>query len=113
MPSTEPALPRVRFPLRGGGGYDGGKFDPGGTAEMPDDYDTPSAQCLERKLSTILSADVAEFSRLMGEDEEQTLRVFRGHKKVAGRNLLGTVSAKRRRTRHDVSMMKAPRLAAS
>jgi class 3 adenylate cyclase len=49
---------------------------------MPDRYDTPSAQLLERKLSTILSADVAEFSRLMGEDEEQTLRIFRGHKKV-------------------------------
>ncbi len=49
---------------------------------MPDRYDTPSAQFIERKLSTILSADVAEFSRLMGEDEEQTLRTFRGHKKV-------------------------------
>ena len=49
---------------------------------MTDKYDTPSAQFLERKLSTILSADVAEFSRLMGEDEEQTLRTFRGHKKV-------------------------------
>ena len=49
---------------------------------MPDKFDTPSAQFLERKLSTILSADVTEFSRLMGEDEEQTLRVFRGHKKV-------------------------------
>src|SRR6202161_2054613 len=49
---------------------------------MPDKFDTPSAQFLERKLSTILSADVAEFSRLMGEDEEQTRRVFRGHKKV-------------------------------
>jgi len=49
---------------------------------MPDKFDTPSAQFLERKLSTILSADVAEFSRLMGEDEEQTLRLFRGHKKV-------------------------------
>jgi len=49
---------------------------------MADRFDTPSAQFLERKLSTILSADVAEFSRLMGEDEEQTLRVFRGHKKV-------------------------------
>jgi len=59
-----------------------GNLTPGGTAQMPDKYDTPSAQFLERKLSTILSADVAEFSRLMGEDEEQTLRVFRGHKKV-------------------------------
>src|SRR5271167_3950785 len=49
---------------------------------MPDEADHPSAQSLERKLSTILSADVAEFSRLMGEDEEQTLRTFRGHKQV-------------------------------
>jgi class 3 adenylate cyclase len=28
---------------------------------------------------TILSADVAEYSRLMAEDEEQTLRIFREH----------------------------------
>ncbi len=48
---------------------------------MPDKFDSPSGQ-LVRKLATILSADVAEFSRLMGEDEEQTLRTFRGHKKV-------------------------------
>jgi class 3 adenylate cyclase len=49
---------------------------------MPDELDNPSSQFLERKLATILSADVAEFSRLMGEDEEQTLRTFRGHKQV-------------------------------
>ena len=49
---------------------------------MPDEHDSPSQQFLERKLATILSADVAEFSRLMGEDEEQTLRTFRGHKQV-------------------------------
>jgi class 3 adenylate cyclase len=49
---------------------------------MPDELDNPSAQFLERKLATILSADVAEFSRLMGEDEEQTLRIFRGHQQV-------------------------------
>jgi class 3 adenylate cyclase len=61
---------------------------------MPDSPDKPGAQpnpqpgtqsgsqIIERKLATILSADVAEFSRLMNEDEEQTLRVFRGHKKV-------------------------------
>ena len=49
---------------------------------MPDDLDNPSAHSLERKLATIVSADVAEFSRLMGEDEEQTLRTFRGHKQV-------------------------------
>jgi class 3 adenylate cyclase len=49
---------------------------------VPDDLDNPNAQSLERKLATIVSADVAEFSRLMGEDEEQTLRTFRGHKQV-------------------------------
>jgi class 3 adenylate cyclase len=37
---------------------------------------------VERKLATILSADVAGFSRLMGEDEEGTLHTFRHHKKV-------------------------------
>jgi class 3 adenylate cyclase len=49
---------------------------------MPDELDNPSNQFLDRKLATILSADVAGFSRLMGEDEEQTLRTFRGHKEV-------------------------------
>jgi class 3 adenylate cyclase len=58
---------------------------------MPDGADKPAAprgvisassQVIERKLATILSADVAEFSRLMSEDEEQTLRLFRGHKKI-------------------------------
>ena len=50
---------------------------------MPSDNpDSPSSAFIERKLSTILSADVAEFSRLMSEDEERTLRIFRGHKKI-------------------------------
>ena len=55
---------------------------------MPDERDNPTEktspdlQMLERKLATILSADVAEYSRLMGEDEEGTLRAFRGHKQV-------------------------------
>jgi len=49
---------------------------------LPSDTGTPSSPFLERKLATILSADVAEFSRLMSEDEEQTLRTFRGHKQV-------------------------------
>jgi class 3 adenylate cyclase len=56
-----------------------GKSDPGAT-HMPDERE--SSGVLERKLSTILSADVAGFSRLMGEDEEHTLKTFRGHKKV-------------------------------
>jgi adenylate cyclase len=37
---------------------------------------------LERKLATILSADVAEFGRLMAQDEEQTLRTFRNYRKI-------------------------------
>jgi len=49
---------------------------------MPSQVDEPNSQFLERKLATILSADVAEFSRLMGENEEQTLKTFRGHKQV-------------------------------
>ena len=43
---------------------------------------TDATADFERKLSTILSADVAGYSRLMAEDEEQTLRTFRGHKEV-------------------------------
>jgi class 3 adenylate cyclase len=42
----------------------------------------PETPALERKLATILSADVAEYSRLMAEDEEGTLRTFRSHREV-------------------------------
>lgn len=41
-----------------------------------------AADGLERKLATILSADVAAYSRLMAEDEEETLRIFCGYKVV-------------------------------
>jgi adenylate cyclase len=37
---------------------------------------------LKRKLVTILSADVAEYSRLMSEDEEQTLRIFQEYSRT-------------------------------
>jgi class 3 adenylate cyclase len=47
---------------------------------MADDPDT--RQPLDRKLATILSADVAEYSRLMAEDEEKTLNTFRGHREI-------------------------------
>jgi formylglycine-generating enzyme required for sulfatase activity/class 3 adenylate cyclase len=47
---------------------------------MSDEYNSP--QVLERKLTTILSADVAQYSRLMAEDEEHTLHTFRSHKQV-------------------------------
>jgi class 3 adenylate cyclase len=43
---------------------------------------TDTTASLERKLATILSADVAGYSRLMAGDEEQTLRTFRGHREV-------------------------------
>ncbi|MBV9086756.1 MAG: adenylate/guanylate cyclase domain-containing protein, partial [Acidobacteriaceae bacterium] len=49
---------------------------------MPEQGATRAPQNLERKLATILSADVAGFSRLMAEDEEQTLKTFRAHKAV-------------------------------
>src|SRR5262249_3984813 len=41
-----------------------------------------SPELLERRLATILCADVAGYSRMMGEDEERTVRVFRGHREV-------------------------------
>ena len=37
---------------------------------------------LERRLATILCADVAGYSRMMGENEERTVRVFRGHREI-------------------------------
>ena len=36
----------------------------------------------ERKLTAILSADVAGYSRLMGEDEEATVSTLTGHRKM-------------------------------
>ncbi len=49
---------------------------------MPEEAAGPAHQNLERKLATILSADVAGYSRLMAADEEGTLRTFSGHKAV-------------------------------
>lgn len=49
---------------------------------MADESAGPTTSGLERKLATILSADVAHYSRLMAEDEEQTLRTFRAHTQV-------------------------------
>jgi adenylate cyclase len=37
---------------------------------------------LERKLAAILCADVYGYSRLMGEDEEATLRTLSSHRKI-------------------------------
>src|SRR5271163_3243384 len=49
---------------------------------MTDRSESQPSQPPERKLATILSADVAEFSRLMAEDEEETLLAFRERRKV-------------------------------
>ncbi len=49
---------------------------------MADEPETEAPQSIERKLATILSADVAGYSRLMAEDEEGTVRAFRGHKQI-------------------------------
>lgn len=37
---------------------------------------------LERRLATILCADVAGYSHIMGANEERTVRVFRGHREI-------------------------------
>jgi class 3 adenylate cyclase len=51
---------------------------------MKDDAVAPDDQssAVERRLATILMADVFGYSRMMGEDEERTVRIFRGHRAV-------------------------------
>ena len=43
-----------------------------------------TAEKFKRKLTAILSADVKGYSRLMGEDEESTLRTLKEYKEVMG-----------------------------
>ncbi len=43
---------------------------------------TGQLHVVERKLATIMSADVVEYSRLMAENEEETVKTFRGHKAI-------------------------------
>ncbi|MCX5838559.1 MAG: hypothetical protein NTW71_08585 [Deltaproteobacteria bacterium] len=50
---------------------------------MQDDKpSTDSPPPLERRLSTILVADVFGYSRMMQENEERTVEIFRGHREV-------------------------------
>ena len=49
---------------------------------MANEPDAAPQRTLERKLVTILSADVAEYSRLMVEDEEHTLKIFREYSDI-------------------------------
>ncbi len=41
-----------------------------------------TAEIFKRKLTAILSADVKGYSRLMGEDEEWTLRTLNAYKEA-------------------------------
>jgi class 3 adenylate cyclase len=47
--------------------------------ERPPASSTPP---LERRLATILCADVYGYSRMMGANDERTVRVFRGHRQI-------------------------------
>jgi class 3 adenylate cyclase len=51
---------------------------------VPDEATPPddAQPALERRLATILSADVAGYSRMMGEHEEATVQALRGHRAV-------------------------------
>jgi class 3 adenylate cyclase len=49
---------------------------------MPDESRPQSTQPLERRLATILCADVAGYSKMVADDEERTVRVFRGHREI-------------------------------
>jgi adenylate cyclase len=46
------------------------------------DSTATASQSIERKLAAILCADVKGFSRLMGEDEEATLRMLTAHRRA-------------------------------
>jgi adenylate cyclase len=37
---------------------------------------------IERRLATILMADVAGYSRMMGENEERTVQILQGHREI-------------------------------
>ena len=51
---------------------------------MQDDVTTGDARqpSLERRLATIMIADVAGYSRMMGENEERTVQTLRGHREI-------------------------------
>jgi class 3 adenylate cyclase len=51
----------------------------------------PTFAAMERKLTAILSADVAGYSRLMGEDEEATIRTL-----TASRDVMTTLIGQHR-----------------
>jgi len=49
---------------------------------MENDAAPGKSQPIERRLATIMMADVAGYSRMMGENEEGTVAVLRGHREI-------------------------------
>src|SRR5213596_3711022 len=49
---------------------------------MVNDALSSNAQPIERRLATILMADVAGYSRMMGANEEGTVAALRGHREI-------------------------------
>jgi class 3 adenylate cyclase len=49
---------------------------------MPSDQPSDPPAPVERRLATILIADVFGYSRMMGENEERTVQILRGHRAV-------------------------------
>jgi class 3 adenylate cyclase len=49
---------------------------------MPDESTPQNTEPLARRLATILCADVAGYSKMVAENEERTVRVFRGHREI-------------------------------
>ena len=49
-----------------------------------------TAQPIERKLAAIFAADVAGYSRLMGQDEAGIMRALTAHREVTDRLIAST-----------------------
>ena len=63
-----------------------GGFGGSGARRLMDRAQQPvEALGIQRKLTTVLCADVASYSRLMGQDEERTLRTLQGHRAIVDR----------------------------
>lgn len=63
---------------------------------------------IERRLTTIVAADVAEFSRLVAEDEEATLAAFRDHRKALIDPLIGQHGGRIANTAGDSLLVEFP-----
>ena len=75
MKACRPKVLKVK-PLRDSRFLSGGFFISGG--------DPMSAESFKRKLTAILSADVKGYSRLMGENEAETVKTLTAYRKIMG-----------------------------